>query len=70
MTIHQETKKEAGISHPAPLAYGIDDAAMALGIGRVSVYRLVNENKLRLVKVGRRSLIPASSVRALLGEAV
>jgi excisionase family DNA binding protein len=57
-------------SPPAPieqaLAYSINDAARVSGLGRSSIYRLVHENKLQLRKVGTRSLITASSLRALI----
>lgn len=35
----------------------IDEAAELLSVGRRTIYRLVNEGRLRMVKVGRASLI-------------
>jgi excisionase family DNA binding protein len=47
------------------LAYRIPDACRAVGIGRTSLYRLVSEGKLRLVKIAGRSLVDAASLRDL-----
>lgn len=46
----------------------VDEAAERLGIRRVSIYRLFAEGQLRSCKVGRRRLIPASSVRELIDQ--
>lgn len=46
----------------------IPDAQRALGIGRSTAYRLIEEGKLQTVKIGRRTLIRVSSIRALAGE--
>jgi excisionase family DNA binding protein len=55
---------------PAPLAYSIADAVAVSSIGRTRLYALIGEGKLKAVKVGKRTLIPADSLRALLaGEA-
>ena len=60
------------MSHSAtaiePLAYRIDDAAQALGIGRTKIYELTRQRKLKLVKIGKRSLITAASLKALAEE--
>jgi excisionase family DNA binding protein len=46
----------------------IPDAQRALGIGRSTAYRLIDEGKLETVKIGRRTLIRVSSIRSLAGE--
>lgn len=46
----------------------IPDAQRALGIGRSTAYRLIEDGKLEAVKIGRRTLIRVSSIRALAGE--
>ena len=46
------------------------DAAKSLGISRATLYRLINTGRLRVVKIGSRSVIPASSLLALLDEPV
>lgn len=57
------------ISHPAPLAYSIEDAARALSIGRTNLYRFINEGKLEVRKLGGRTLVPAESLRRLIDDA-
>lgn len=46
----------------------IPDAQRALGIGRSTAYRLIEDGKLVTVKIGRRTLIRVSSILALSGE--
>jgi excisionase family DNA binding protein len=46
------------------------DAAKSLGISRATLYRLINNGSLRVVKIGSRSIIPASCLLALLDEPV
>ena len=48
-----------------PIAYSIADAVRASSICRTSLYRLIKEGKLEARKVGKRTLIPAASLRAL-----
>jgi excisionase family DNA binding protein len=52
-------------SHSEPLVYSVNGACSALSIGRTSLYALIKEGKLPVRKAGRRTLIPAASVRAL-----
>ena len=52
-----------------PLAYSIPSAARAIDCSQRHIYNLVSEGKLRLVKSGRRSLIPAADLRALVEAA-
>lgn len=51
-----------------PIATSINGAAKALSLGRTSIYALIKEGRLETVKVGRRTLVKAASVRALIGE--
>ena len=48
-----------------PISYSIRDVAEMLGLGRTTVYKLISEGYLTRIKVGARTLIPASDVRAL-----
>jgi len=48
-----------------PLGYRINDASRASGIGRTSIYKLIAEGKLEVVKVAGRSIIVGASLRAL-----
>ncbi len=52
--------------NPEPLAYSVADACRVTAIGRTTLYALINEGKLQACKVGKRTLIPASSLRALI----
>ena len=50
------------------LGYSIRNAARAVDCSERTIYNLVDAGKLRMVKVGRRSIIPASDLRVLVGE--
>lgn len=45
------------------LAYPINEFCQLSGLGRTTVYRLVGEGKLKLIKVGTKSLITGQSGR-------
>lgn len=49
------------------LAVSVKDAAQALGVGRTTVYFLLNTGELEAIHVGRRRLIKAASLRRLIG---
>jgi excisionase family DNA binding protein len=49
-----------------PLFVTINEAKRLTGLGRTSIYKLVDEKKLTLKKVGRRSLIVFSSILDLI----
>ena len=51
------------------IAVSINDAARALGLGRTSIYSLINERKLEARKLGRRTLVTTESIRALIDGA-
>ncbi len=44
----------------------VDEFAATIGVGRTTAYRLFKERKVRLVRIGRRTLIPIAEVDALL----
>ena len=52
--------------NPAPLAYSVSDASRVSSIGRTRLYQLIGEGRLEARKIGRRTLIPAASLRALI----
>lgn len=53
-----------------PLAYSIKEACAASSLGRTSIYAHIAAGRLRAVRVGGRTIIPADSLHALLnGEA-
>jgi len=49
-----------------PLAYRIRDAATALGIGRSTLYELIKDGEIAIVKVGSRTLITATELAGFL----
>lgn len=53
-------------SSPEPLAYSVADACRVSSIGRTRLYQLIGEGRLQARKVGKRTLIPAASLRALI----
>jgi excisionase family DNA binding protein len=50
------------------MAYRIEDAATALGVGRTLIYKMISEGQLTSVKVGKRSLIAVSELDAFLAR--
>ena len=49
-----------------PVLLSIPSTQKALGnIGRNSIYNLINSGKLETVKIGRRTLVKADSIKAL-----
>lgn len=52
-----------------PISYNINDAAAALGLSRRTIYNLIDAGRVRKVKIGRRSVIPATDILALMPEA-
>ena len=53
----------------APLAYTLPNAAAVSGLSRSTLYRHAAAGRLRLVRVGGRTLVDAASLRCLLGTA-
>ncbi|MCL4673280.1 MAG: helix-turn-helix domain-containing protein [Sphingomonadaceae bacterium] len=49
------------------LAYTIAEACHAVGIGRTKLYELIGEGRVETRKIGARTVIPAESLRALIG---
>lgn len=48
-----------------PVVTSVKDAAKALSLGRTSIYALIKEGRLETIKLGRRTLITVTSIRAL-----
>lgn len=48
------------------VTYRIDEVATMLGLGRTTVYKLIEDGHLTRIKVGARTLIRATDVEALL----
>lgn len=51
-----------------PITISITGAAKALGLGRTSIYAMINDGRLETVKFGRRHLIKTESIRRLIAD--
>lgn len=51
------------------LTYRINDAAKALSLGRSTIYKLINEGKLKSVTIAGRTLIPRAEIERLISGA-
>ena len=51
-----------------PIAVSIMDAAKALGLGRTSIYAMIADGRLEVVKAGRRTLVVVNSMRRLVAK--
>jgi len=52
--------------HIPKLAYSIRETVTASSLGRTTIYAHIASGRLRAVRVGGRTLIPAESLRALI----
>lgn len=50
-----------------PVTVTVEGAKKALGLGTTKIYELINNDSLKTVKIGRRTLIRTDSIRALVG---
>lgn len=48
------------------LAFTIPEACYAVGLGRTKLYELIRQGRVITRKIGKRTLIPAESLRALI----
>lgn len=54
-------------AHPAPkLAYSIREACVASSLSRTTLYSHISSGRLRVVRVGGRTIIPAEALSALI----
>jgi excisionase family DNA binding protein len=51
-----------------PLAWQIDPACNRAGIGRTMMYQLIKQGEIRVIKVGRRTLVPESELQEWLAR--
>ncbi len=51
-----------------PLAVSINDTAKALGLGRTSIYAMIADGRLEALKLGRRTLVRAESIKRLVAK--
>ena len=48
------------------LSYTINEAMSATGLGKTTLYKLIGEGRIKPIKIGARTLLRASDLRALL----
>lgn len=53
---------------PRPLVLSVAEAARMLGISRALAYELARRQRLPVVRLGRRIVVPEAAIRALLAE--
>ena len=53
-----------------PLAVSVSEAGTLLGVKRTSVYKAVHRGDIKLLKIGRRSLIQTQSIRSYVDRLV
>jgi len=53
---------------PAPLAYSVKEAARVSSISKSGIHNLISAGKLKAKRIGRRTIIPADSLRALIED--
>ncbi|MEO7551925.1 MAG: helix-turn-helix domain-containing protein [Croceibacterium sp.] len=49
-----------------PMVYSINDALRLSTFGRTRLYQLINSGELKVTRIGRRTLVRADSLRALI----
>lgn len=52
----------------APILVSVKDAMRMLGLGRTTVYRLISEGELEVRRIGSRTLVPRTSINAILAR--
>lgn len=51
-----------------PITVGVESAYRSLGIGRTAFYALVRAGEIRMIKFGKRSLVPCSELERLVTD--
>ncbi|WP_368492528.1 helix-turn-helix domain-containing protein [Sandarakinorhabdus limnophila] len=54
------------MSIPPRLAYSIRETCAVLPVGKTKLFAMIKAGELRVVRIGGRTLVPASSLQALL----
>ncbi len=47
-------------------ALSVEDTAYALAVGRTTIFQMIKDGQLRVVKVGRRTIVPIAEIHRLL----
>lgn len=66
--VHDIAGREAQTPVLVPLAVSPRRAAEYLGVGHDAIYQLLNQGRLRSVKLGRRRLIPLNELERFLSD--
>ena len=61
-----EGKEQDAVNARPRQPYTVDEVCKLFRVSRPSIYRMAKEGKLRLIKIGRSTRIPAEEVDALL----
>jgi excisionase family DNA binding protein len=56
------------VAGPQVRLVSVDAAAQLLGVGRTTVYDLINRGALRSLKIGRRTLLPVDGIDSFVGR--
>lgn len=65
---HINRTPPAGIAQHAPMTLPLLAAAATSGLSRSTIYRAAGEGKIKLLKLGRSTLVDMESVRAFLAS--
>jgi len=60
--MHKRNAKQAGMSAGGRVLLSVDEAALAMSVGRTLVYDLVMRNEIPSIKLGRMRRIPVASL--------
>jgi excisionase family DNA binding protein len=63
-----ETAKSASAPEFAPQAFSIKNTLHILGISRTLLWKSISSGHIKVVRLGRRTLIPTSEIKRLLGS--
>lgn len=63
-----EMSISASLDCPERLAYSVKEACAVTGFGKTTLYALISAGRLRAVKIGKRTLIPSSSLNGLIHD--
>ena len=56
------------LAHTVPLSYTVTAACERLSVSRTTLYELLKQGEIRSFKVGNRTLIPDSDLRAFVAK--
>lgn len=57
---------EAPLNTPPKVAYSLKEAVAATSLSKSTLYKYIANKRLRVIRVGGRTLVPAESLRAFL----